>query len=93
MMKMQPTTGLRYLASGVDGGQDDVVVSVGRLHPGSLQRGRVRVVQVPRLPVQLLGRAPLRPPPQRPHAHATTVSGLGAVDQQPASGGSAVVGG
>lgn len=51
MMKVQPTTRLRYLASGIDGGQDDVVVPVGRLHPGALQGGGVRVVQEPRLPV------------------------------------------
>lgn len=68
MMKMQPTTRLRYLASGVDGGQDDVVVPVGRLYPGALQSGGVRVVQEPRLPVQLLGRAALGAPRQRPHA-------------------------
>lgn len=96
-MKMQPTTRLRYLASGVDGGQDDVVVPVGRLHPGALQGGGVRVVQEPRLPVQLLGRAALGAPRQRPHAQpmpatAAAASGLGAVDQQPAGGGGAVVG-
>lgn len=65
MMKMQPTTSLRYLASGVDRGQDDVVVAVGRLHPGALQRGRVGVMEEPaRFPVQLLGRPCVSPPPQ-----------------------------
>lgn len=95
MMKMQPTTRLRYLASRVDGGQDDVVVPVGRLHPGALQGGGVRVVQEPRLPVQLLGRAALGAPRQRPHAKpmpAAAASGLGTVDQQPAGGGCTVVG-
>jgi len=49
VVKMQPPGGtLRYLASGTDGRQDDVVVPVGRLHPGALQRGgavRVGVVE------------------------------------------------
>ena len=68
MMKVQPTTSLRYLASGVDGRQDDVVVPVGGLDPGTLQRGGVRVVEVSRLPVQLLGGPPLGPPREGPHA-------------------------
>lgn len=92
MMKMQPTTTLRYLASGVDGGQDDVVVPVGRLHPRTLQRGSVRVVEVPRLPVQLLGRPPLGPPPQGSYPYAAAISSVRAVDQQPAGGGGTVVG-
>lgn len=93
MMKMQPTTTLHwYLASGIDGGQYDVVVPIGRLHPGALQCGGVRVVQVPGFPVKLLGRPPLGPPRQCPHAKATAVTGFGAVDQQPARGGSTVVG-
>lgn len=92
MMKMQPTTSLRYLASRVDGGQDDVVVPVGRLHPGALQCGSVRVVEVSRFPVQLLGRASLGPPPQGPYAYATAISSFGAIDQQPAGGAGTVVG-
>lgn len=92
MMKMQPTTTLRYLASGIDGGQDDVVVPVGSLHPGALQCGSVWVVEESRLPVQLLGRPSQGPPPQRPYAHAAAVCSLGAVDQQPAGGGGTVVG-
>lgn len=91
MMKMQSTTSLRYLASRVDGGQDDVVVPVGRLHPGALQRGSVRVVEVSRFPVQLLGRPSLGPPRQGPEGYAAAISGFGAVDQQPAGGGCAVV--
>lgn len=85
MMKLQPTTSLRYLASRVDGGQDDVVVPIRCFHPGALQRGSVGVVEVPRLPVQLLGRSSLRPPPERPYA-------FGAIDEQPAGGAGAVVG-
>lgn len=82
MMKMQPITTLhRYLASWIDGGQNDVVVPIGRLHPGTLQRGGVRVVQVSGFPVQLLGRPPLGPPRQCPHAEAAAVAGFGAVDQ------------
>lgn len=92
MMKMQPTTSLRYLASGVDGGQDDVVVPVGCLHPGTLQCGSVRVVEVSRLPIQLLGRPSLRPPPEGPHAYAAAISSFGAIDQQPAGGSGTVVG-
>lgn len=92
MMKVQPTTTLRYLASRVDGRQDDVVVPIGCLHPGALQRGGVRVVEVSRLPVQLLGRPSLGPPRQGPHAHTSAVSGFGAVDQQPAGSSGAVVG-
>lgn len=93
MMKMQPTTTLhRYLASWIDGGQYDVVVPIGRLHPGTLQCGGVRVVQVSGFPVQFLSRAPLGPPRYCPHAKATAVTGFGAVDQQPASGRGTVVG-
>lgn len=57
VMKMQPTTSLRYLASRVDRGQDDVVVSIGGLHSGALQCGGRGVVKVPAgFPIQLLGR-------------------------------------
>lgn len=77
MMKMQPTTTLhRYLASWIDGGQDDVVVPVGCLHPGTLQCGGVRVVQVSGFPVQLLGRPSLGPPRQCPHAEAAAAAGV-----------------
>lgn len=93
MMKMQSTSTLRYLASGVDGGQDDVVVPVGCLHAGPLQRGSVRVVEEARFPVQLLGRSPMGPPPtQGPNAYASPHSSFSAVDQQPAGGGGTVVG-
>lgn len=81
-MKMQPTTTLHwYLASWIDGGQYDVVVPIGRLHPGTLQSGCVRVVQVSGFPVQLFGRPPLGPPRHCPHAKTAAVSGFGAVDQ------------
>lgn len=90
MMKMQPTTSLGYLASRVDGGQDDVVVPIGGLHPGALQCGSVRVVELSRFPIQLLGRPSLGPPPHGPYA--TAISSFGAIDQQPAGGGCAVVG-
>lgn len=92
MMKMQSTTSLRYLASRVDGGQDDVVFPVGRLHPGTLQGGSVRVEEVSRFPIQLLGRPSLGPPPHGPWGYATAISSFGAVDQQPAGGGGTVVG-
>lgn len=82
MMKMQPTTTLhRYLASRIDGGQYDVVVPIRRLHPGTLQCGGVRVVQVSGVPVQLFGRPPLGPPRHCPHAKSAAVTGFGTVDQ------------
>lgn len=92
MMKMQPTTTLRYLASRIDGGQDDVVVPVGRLHPGTLQCGSVRVVEVSRFSIQLLSRPSLGPPRQRPYAYAAAISSFRAIDQQPARSGGTVVG-
>lgn len=76
MMKMQPTTSLRYLASGIDGGQDDVVVPVGCLHPGTLQCGSVRVVDMSRFPIQLLSRPSLGPPPKGPYAYATAIPSI-----------------
>lgn len=91
-MKMQPTTSLRYLASRVDGGKDDIVVPVRCLHPGTLQCGSVRVVELSRFPIQLLGRPSLGPPPQRPYTYSTAISSFGAIDQQPASGSGTVVG-
>lgn len=90
MMTVQSTASLRYLASGVDWCQNDVVVPVGGLHPGTLQRGGVRVVEEPRAPVQLLRRPPLGPPCKCSYSQTTAGSGLRAVDQQ--SAGGAVVG-
>lgn len=81
MMKMQPTTTLRYLASRVDGCQDDIVIPIGCLHSSSFQSGSVRMVEVPRLPVQLLGRPSLGPPRQGPHAYTAAISSFRAVHQ------------
>lgn len=92
MMKMQPTTGLRYLASRVDGGEDDVVVSVGCLHPGTLQCGSVRGVEVSRFSIQLLRWPSPGPPRQRPYTHATAISSFRAINQQSAGSAGTVVG-
>lgn len=91
MMKMQPSTSLWYLASGVYGCQDDVIVPVGRLHPGSFQCGSWRVVQETWFPIQLLCWPHMPPPREGPSAQANIVSAFWAVHQQPAGRSSTVV--
>lgn len=91
MMKMQPSTSLWYLASRVYRCQDDVIVPIGCLYPGSFQCGGWRMVQETWFPIQLLSWPYMAPPCEGPSAYANIVSSFWAVHQQPAGRSGTVV--